>query len=88
MSSIGPHRHQQKLWSEKPILLLATSPGGRGGATVLNAAATTFPHLGAQVVASFSLPSFFDNFDAEAGVTDSDLLGQLQEACDQLKEKL
>ena len=77
-------RHQQKLWSEKPMLLLATSPGGRGGATVLNAAAQSFPHLGAEVVATFSLPSFFDNFDSESGVTDSELLNQLQAAVDRL----
>ncbi len=81
-------RHQQKLWSEKPMLLLATSPGGRGGATVLGAAAQTFPHLGAEVVATFSLPSFFENFDEESGVTDPELLGQLQTAAQQLGEKL
>ena len=51
-----------KVWREKPVLLLATSPGGRGGQTVLQIAASSFPHLGAKVTGSMSFPSFFDNF--------------------------
>lgn len=37
---------------------MATSPGDRGGATVLQAAVNYFPFLGANVVADFSLPNF------------------------------
>ena len=55
-------RIDRKVFKDKPVLLLATSPGGRGGATVLDTASGTFPHLGAQVIATFSLPSFYDNF--------------------------
>ena len=73
-------RHGQKLWSNKPMLLLSTSPGGRGGATVLAAAATTFPHLGANVTEMFSLPAYYDNFSDAEGVTDADLLSKLQAA--------
>lgn len=62
-------RVEQKLWSSKPMLLMATSPGGRGGATVLGAAEATFPHLGAEIAATFSLPSYYDTFDAESGIT-------------------
>lgn len=51
-----------KLWSEKPMLLMATSPGGRGGATVLEIAKGRFPYMGGYIAADFSLPSFFDNF--------------------------
>lgn len=54
-----------KVWRDKPTLLLATSPGGRGGATVLQAAVNYFPFLGANVVGNFSLPSFFDNFSED-----------------------
>lgn len=63
-------RVEQKLWSEKPMLLMASSPGGRGGANVLGAAEGYLPHLGAKVEATFSLPSFYDNFSADEGVTD------------------
>ena len=73
-------RHQQKVWSDKPMLVMATSPGGRGGATVLDAAAATFPHLGGNVVATFSLPSFYDNFEDGSGITNAELKSSLGEA--------
>ncbi|MBL1279848.1 MAG: NAD(P)H-dependent oxidoreductase [Fluviicola sp.] len=73
MSRINP-----KLWGEKPMLLMATSPGGRGGQTVLNFAASSFPHLGANVIATFSLPSFNDNF-SENGIKDEELNNTLNE---------
>lgn len=61
-------RVDTRLWSGKPMLLLATSPGARGGATVLAAAQATFPRLGANLAGTFSLPSFYDNF-ADGKVT-------------------
>ncbi|MBC3757465.1 NAD(P)H-dependent oxidoreductase [Hyunsoonleella sp. SJ7] len=51
-----------KVWKDKPILLLATSPGARGGTIVLESAKTYFSFLGGQVVADFSLPNFYENF--------------------------
>ncbi|AVI52177.1 NADPH-dependent FMN reductase [Pukyongia salina] len=51
-----------KIWRDKPMFLMATSPGGRGGATVLQTAVNYFPYLGGNVVADFALPNFFDNF--------------------------
>ena len=51
-----------KLWSDKPMLLMASSPGARGGATVLDIAKGRFPFMGGNIVSDFSLPSFFDNF--------------------------
>ncbi len=47
------------------MLLMATSPGARGGASVLEIAKSSFPRFGASIKASFSLPSFNDNFDVE-----------------------
>ena len=55
-------RIEQKLWNNKPMLLLATSPGGRGGASVLSIANNGFPHMGGTVITTFSLPEFYDNF--------------------------
>ncbi|GAA4894059.1 NAD(P)H-dependent oxidoreductase [Flaviramulus aquimarinus] len=65
-----------KVWRDKPMLLMATSPGGRGGANVLQAAVNYFPFLGANVVADFFLPSFFDNF-TENGISNADLKEEL-----------
>lgn len=70
-------RIEQKLWSDKPMFLLATSPGDRGATTVLEAANQTFPHLGADIKGAFSLPSFYDNFSEDTGITNSDLKSSL-----------
>jgi len=61
-----------KLWNDKPMLLMATSPGGRGGATVLEIAKGRFPYMGGNIVADFSLPFFGKNF-SEEGILDADL---------------
>lgn len=55
-------RINNKTFQEKPMLLLATSPGARGGSSVLEIATKRFPFQGAQVKGSFSLPSFNENF--------------------------
>lgn len=72
-------RIDQSVWADKPMLLLSTSPGGRGGMTVMEAAKATFPRMGADLKASFSLPSFYDNFSPE-GIADAGLADQLTEA--------
>ncbi len=68
-----------KLWSDKPMLLLATSPGGRGGASVLEIAKGRFPYMGGNIVATFSLPSFNDNF-SESGIMGQTLHDELHQA--------
>jgi len=67
-------RIDDKFWNEKPMLLMATSPGGRGGATVLGIAKGRFPYMGGNIIANFSLPSFGQNF-SESGILD-DVLKQ------------
>jgi chromate reductase len=56
-------RIKGKVFQEKPMLLMATSDGKRGGSTVLEIAKNAFPRYGAEIKATFSLPSFYDNFD-------------------------
>lgn len=51
-----------KIWKNKPVFLLATSPGPRGASIVLQSAKNYFPYLGGNIITDFSLPSFFDNF--------------------------
>ncbi|WP_394746867.1 NADPH-dependent FMN reductase [Spongiimicrobium salis] len=55
-------RVNMEIWRNKPMLLMATSPGGRGGATVLQAASAYFPFMGAKIIETYSLPSFYDHF--------------------------
>lgn len=70
-------RMDGKVWAGKPMLLLSTSPGARGGASVMEAAKATFPRMGADLKAFFSLPSFSDNFSPGLGVTDPELAAAL-----------
>ncbi len=72
-------RINAKTFQEKEMLLLATSPGARGGSSVLDIATKRFPFQGGIVKGSFSLPSFNDNFDTEKGITNEDLKKQLLE---------
>ncbi|MFD2823739.1 NADPH-dependent FMN reductase [Lacinutrix iliipiscaria] len=65
-----------KLWNNKPMLLMATSPGGRGGSTVLGIAKGRFPFMGGNIVADFSLPSFNDNF-SDGKITNKELYEEL-----------
>ena len=56
-----------KVFQEKPMLLMATSDGKRGGTSVLEIATNHLPRYGADIKATFSLPSFYENFDVENG---------------------
>lgn len=56
-------RIEKDVFQKKPTLLMATSPGGRGGKSVLEIAQTNLPRFGVDIRAVFSLPSFNDNFD-------------------------
>lgn len=76
-----------KLWSEKPMLLMATSPGARGGATVLEIAKGRFPYMGGNIIAELSFPSFFDNFK-DGVITDLNLNAKLQSVIAKLEKAL
>lgn len=75
----------RKIFNGKSIFLMATSPGARGGTTVLESAKMLFPYWGANIKASFSLPEFYKNFDFEKGVTNSVLLDEIKEIVKQLQ---
>lgn len=80
-------REEQKTFMEKPMLLMATSPGARGGQSVLGMASDRFPRHDANIVGTFSLPSFYDNFKDGAIVND-ELNNQLLEEVKQFKNSL
>ena len=71
-------RIEQKLWKNIPMIVMATSPGARGGASVLSIAKNGFPHMGGNIVSEFSLPSFYDNFQ-EGKVVNEELLNSLKD---------
>ena len=51
-----------KVWKNKPMLLLSTSPGARGGQSVMDIALNRFPFNGGNIIGSTTFPSFNDNF--------------------------
>jgi NAD(P)H-dependent FMN reductase len=53
----------RKTFGDKKVFLLSTSTGARGGASVMEAAKARLPYMGAQIIGTFSLPSFDQNFD-------------------------
>jgi len=55
-------RVEPKTFMNKPMLLMAASPGGRGGASVLAIAEDRFPRHDAKIIEVFSLPFFGTNF--------------------------
>jgi len=80
-------RIEKSMWLDKPMFLLATSPGARGGKSVLTGAINDFPHRGGNVVASFSLPSFGQNF-SEEGIVGDELKREFEEQLEAFSEAL
>ncbi|MEO8772895.1 MAG: NAD(P)H-dependent oxidoreductase [Gelidibacter sp.] len=72
-------RHKAKLFMGKPMLLMATATGARGGATVLDIANSRFPFHNAHIITTFSLPMFQDNF-ADGKITNVNFDDELKDA--------
>ncbi|MDY0779992.1 NADPH-dependent FMN reductase [Tenacibaculum sp. IB213877] len=80
-------RKNLKIFREKPVLLMATSPGAKGGASVLNFAEKSFPILGADIITTFSLSKFYDNFK-EGEIVDESYLNELKSAVNKFEKSL
>lgn len=72
----------------KPVFLMATSPGARGRASVLELAKATFPYMGASILETFTLPKFHQNFDDKIGILDERLNAELKHKVRLLKTQL
>ena len=60
-------RQDKNVFQQKPLLLLATSPGKGGGRNAIETAKISLPRYGGNIKATFFLPSFNENFDVENG---------------------
>jgi len=79
-------RIDMKVFQNKPVIYLATSPGPGGAQSVLTAAVNSAPFFAADVKASLSVPSFYDNFDVETQkLRNPELDTLLKEAVNQLR---
>ncbi|MBL6648756.1 MAG: NAD(P)H-dependent oxidoreductase [Flavobacteriaceae bacterium] len=61
------------VWWNKPMLLLSTSEGNRGAASVLNAAYERISFDHKFKIPKFSLPNFSKNFNIHDGIKNPDL---------------
>ena len=66
-------RIEKVIWCNKPMFLMATSPGARGGISVLEIAHQRISREKSNEIPHFSLPSFNQNFNAEKGIVNSEL---------------
>lgn len=70
-------RLDKRVFNDSPVFLLSTSPGKMGASSAFALAKNSFGRMGANIVAEFSLPSFYENF-SENQITNPDLEAQLQ----------
>ncbi len=72
-------RIDMKVFQDKPMVIMSTSPGRGGGANVLKTANESASFFGADIKGSLSIPSFNHNFDVEKGqLSDADLSAELK----------
>ncbi len=60
-------RIDKKVWQGKPLVMLAASPGARGGANVLASQATTAPHFGADLKGTHGVGDWYQVWDDSEG---------------------
>ncbi|MFT4967827.1 MAG: chromate reductase [Candidatus Deianiraeaceae bacterium] len=65
-------RINPKVFQSKPMILLSTSPGKGGGASVLATAITSAKFFDGNVKGSLSVPNFYEVFDMENNIIKSD----------------
>lgn len=76
-------RRGKKVFADKPVFLMSTSPGAGGGATNLQYLINTLPYQGANIAASYSFPAFQDN--AKDGKMTGEHLTKVTEGINALK---
>lgn len=81
-------RINRNIWQNKPMFLLATAPGSRGAKKVLENAVIDMGRKGGDIVAVFSLPSIWDNYNENDGITDQILKKEFDEQLAKFKKAL
>lgn len=78
-------RIHPKVFQNKPMVLLSTSPGGSGAASVLASAIASAPFFDGDVRGSLSVASFYDVYDLDANrITSDDIVNELSVAVNKL----
>lgn len=66
-------RLERKFLLDKKVMLMSTSMGQRGGIGALGVIEVLLPRFGAEIVSTFSLPSYRDNFTPGKGILEKEL---------------
>ncbi len=77
---------ERKHFGEKPVFLLSTAPGPGGGVNVQNHFKERAPRSGAEVIESFVLPKFNENFEEGKGVTNEEKRQELEQKIKNVKD--
>ena len=78
-------RIDTKVFQQKPMCLLATSPGPGGASNVLAAAKRSAPYFGGELKADVSVPKFFDNFDVSTNtISNAEIQAEVEQAVNKL----
>ena len=68
-------RRSKNVFENKPVLLMSASPGKSGGVNNRKLLEHLLPYLGANITATYSLPSFYENM--QIGKINEDLVEEL-----------
>lgn len=79
-------RQGGKIFQNKPVVFLGTSPGGRGAASAMKHVLEIMPHRGANIVGHYSLPNFNDHFIS--GTFNAEVIMELSELMNKLNSAL
>lgn len=82
-------RIERNVFADKPVTLLAASPGPRSGAGVLGAAEQSYPRFGAEILSVTGIGTFHEKFDFGTGeLTDPEAKKSIEETIETLLTKL
>ncbi|MEJ2585668.1 MAG: NAD(P)H-dependent oxidoreductase [Robiginitalea sp.] len=73
-------REDRRFFANRPVLLMSASTGKRGAASSRAVVEEMIPKFGGKVIATFSLPSYNENFNPGSGIVNPDLAGAHKKA--------
>lgn len=79
-------RLQVQFLSQKPVMLLSTSPGANGGRTNLEQLAKLVPWWGGQVTGTYSMGSFYDKMNREEQRLDAQTEAELRQLVERFQQ--
>ena len=68
----------KSMWEDKPLFILSSSPGPRGGESVLASFNNYFPHRGGNIISSMSVPSVMKTFNSGEGFMDDAIQAEFE----------